>query len=328
VDGWAALSLLPPAALEPPPGIAGRAEHLTHGYARPDRQIRASVEMGVLGINPQIDAGIAGAVAEDDLAPAKAVRALRYGNHSAGGCGDNWRPKRCRHIDAPMIGFAAALRGVIDGPLLVDIPALGIGREAGPQPGLEQAQPDGELDIAVPPAPDAAKCLPRDPVDTHLTGSLGAHQVWYAGGERHKREKADAEKIRYSRFNHSSVNPLEAFKILVAAGSELTFVLYVKNIVAKLFVCCLSNCRRNKELGTLGRKRELLERGRFKYNFERMIYFNRDARMAFSVEFIEDHDPEELERYIGENSAAKDWCFHFNEQPSDSVKRELVNDLA
>jgi hypothetical protein len=81
-------------------------------------------------------------------------------------------------------------------------------------------------------------------------------------------------------------------------------------------------------LGTLAKKRELLENGCYKYSFERMVYFNRDTKMAFSVEFIEDHDADELERRISERSAEKDWRFYFNEQPADSVKRELESALA
>ena len=33
-----------------------------------------------------------------------------------------------------------------------------------------------------------------------------------------------------------------------------------------------------------------------RYHFDRMIYFNRAARRAFSLEFVEDHSRQELQR--------------------------------
>jgi len=54
--------------------------------------------------------------------------------------------------------------------------------------------------------------------------------------------------------------------------------------------------------------------------------FNRDAKKAFSVEFIEDNSETELKRRIEQMSAA-DWQFFFNNPPSDAVKRELASVL-
>jgi hypothetical protein len=74
-------------------------------------------------------------------------------------------------------------------------------------------------------------------------------------------------------------------------------------------------------------KQQILESKGYRYSFDRQIYFNRDAKKAFSVEFIEDHPADELERLIRENPRSTDWAFFFNERPSDAVKRELVNVL-
>ncbi len=81
-------------------------------------------------------------------------------------------------------------------------------------------------------------------------------------------------------------------------------------------------------MGTLAKKRELLEKAQYAFDFRREVYFNRETKTAFSVEFIEDHDAEQLERCIGENSEREEWRFYFNSSPSESVKRELESVLA
>ena len=45
-------------------------------------------------------------------------------------------------------------------------------------------------------------------------------------------------------------------------------------------------------------KRQILGDAGYAYSFDRMIYLNRDARKAFSVEFVEDHSEGELEARI------------------------------
>jgi hypothetical protein len=70
-------------------------------------------------------------------------------------------------------------------------------------------------------------------------------------------------------------------------------------------------------------KEELLENSGYRYHFERMIYFNRALRRAFSLEFVEDRSLQEIQKLL-ETPATDDWVFHFNEPPSDRVKRELA----
>ena len=73
-------------------------------------------------------------------------------------------------------------------------------------------------------------------------------------------------------------------------------------------------------------KEELLENSGYRYHFERMIYINRAARRAFSLEFVEDHSQQEILKLL-ETPATNEWVFHFNEPPSDRVKRELAEAL-
>jgi hypothetical protein len=76
------------------------------------------------------------------------------------------------------------------------------------------------------------------------------------------------------------------------------------------------------------KKQQILENEGYRYSFDRQVYFNRRARKAFSVEFVEDNTEEELSRLIHEDAASSDWRFLFNTEPSDAVKRELANVLA
>lgn len=78
---------------------------------------------------------------------------------------------------------------------------------------------------------------------------------------------------------------------------------------------------------TLAMKQDLLRRAGYAYNFDRMLYFNRQAKKAFSVEFIDDNDESELERRIYEDGDRNGWRFYFNSPPPEAVKRELERTL-
>ena len=73
-------------------------------------------------------------------------------------------------------------------------------------------------------------------------------------------------------------------------------------------------------------KEQLLEGCGYRYHFDRMIYFDRSVRRAFSLEFIEDHSQHEIQKLL-ELPASCDWVFHFNEPISERVKRELAEAL-
>lgn len=75
-------------------------------------------------------------------------------------------------------------------------------------------------------------------------------------------------------------------------------------------------------------KQQILENEGYRYHFDRQVYFNRKARKAFSVQFVEDRTEEELSQLIHEETRSGDWRFLFITQPSDAVKRELADALA
>ena len=73
---------------------------------------------------------------------------------------------------------------------------------------------------------------------------------------------------------------------------------------------------------TLATKQHILDAGGYVYNIDCQVYFNRSAKKIFSVDFLEDHDPAEIERRIHEDAGSGGWRFYFNSPPSESVKRQ------
>jgi hypothetical protein len=75
---------------------------------------------------------------------------------------------------------------------------------------------------------------------------------------------------------------------------------------------------------TLDTKQNILDDAGFAYSIDRMAYFNRKSKKVFSVEFIEDHDEDVLDRLIREDTGGKEWKFYFNSgEPPESVRREI-----
>ena len=80
---------------------------------------------------------------------------------------------------------------------------------------------------------------------------------------------------------------------------------------------------------TTATKQQILEDAGYSYSLDRAIYLNRNARKAFSVEFVQDHSEGELEIRINDPAPpAGEWHFYFNSDPSEAVKRELSALLA
>jgi hypothetical protein len=75
-------------------------------------------------------------------------------------------------------------------------------------------------------------------------------------------------------------------------------------------------------------KKDLLREAGYAYNFNRMLYFNRQTKKAFSVEFVDDNDESELERRIREDGNGNGWRFYFNSPLPDAVRRELEKVLS
>ena len=74
-------------------------------------------------------------------------------------------------------------------------------------------------------------------------------------------------------------------------------------------------------------KSQILEDAGYAYSFSRLIYVNRDARKAFSVEFVDDNREAELQKCIAEETEGAGWQFYFTTPPSDAVRRELESVL-
>lgn len=81
------------------------------------------------------------------------------------------------------------------------------------------------------------------------------------------------------------------------------------------------------ELKELATKTRILEGAGYRYSFDREVYFNRQARKAFSVEFVEDRSEDEIEQLIRDNAPSTNWRFFFVKPPSAAVERELANVL-
>ncbi len=80
-------------------------------------------------------------------------------------------------------------------------------------------------------------------------------------------------------------------------------------------------------MSNLKQKKEILEKANYRYHFSRDIYFNRDDKKIFSEEAIEDNDPSWLADRINSKSDSEEWCFFFNTDPSDKIKREILQEL-
>jgi len=81
--------------------------------------------------------------------------------------------------------------------------------------------------------------------------------------------------------------------------------------------------RRQFEVGALAEKRRILKQAGFRYSFDRDVYYNSGTKKVFSIEFIEDHSADDLNRLIQQDANGKSWHFFFNSPPSSSVKRTL-----
>ena len=64
------------------------------------------------------------------------------------------------------------------------------------------------------------------------------------------------------------------------------------------------------QMTDLTEKEELLESSGYQYHFDRMLYFNRTARRAFSLEFVEEHSQQEILQIL-HAPPAEDWVFFF-----------------
>lgn len=77
----------------------------------------------------------------------------------------------------------------------------------------------------------------------------------------------------------------------------------------------------------LRQKKDILEKANYRYHFSRDIYYSRDARKVFSLEAIEDNDPQWLSERINTATRSDEWEFFFNTDPADKIKTEILREL-
>jgi hypothetical protein len=84
---------------------------------------------------------------------------------------------------------------------------------------------------------------------------------------------------------------------------------------------------RSITMGRVDKKEQILQQAGYVYSFDREIYFNHRTKKVFSVEFIEDHSEDELQRFLSEKTEGEEWHFYFNSPPPKAVKSELESVL-
>jgi hypothetical protein len=75
-------------------------------------------------------------------------------------------------------------------------------------------------------------------------------------------------------------------------------------------------------------KEPILKAHGYVYNFDRMVYYNRTARKAFSVEWVEDHTEDELTQALAVPSAPDTWQFFSTGSLSKSVVDNFLAELS
>ncbi len=70
-------------------------------------------------------------------------------------------------------------------------------------------------------------------------------------------------------------------------------------------------------------KKDILLKANYRYNFDRDLFYNREVKKAFSIEFVDDRSEEEIRRRVEEGTGGNGWRFYFNSPPAEGVKREL-----
>jgi hypothetical protein len=76
------------------------------------------------------------------------------------------------------------------------------------------------------------------------------------------------------------------------------------------------------------KKLAILQAAGYRYDIDSQLYVNRSAKKAFSVPFIDDNSVDDIARMIQEQSTAPEWRFFFVQEPSVTVREQLVNMLS
>ena len=71
-------------------------------------------------------------------------------------------------------------------------------------------------------------------------------------------------------------------------------------------------------------KEQILKSARYVYNFDRMAYYNRATKKAFSVEWVDDKDVEDVLRALAEPNDSDGWQLYAEPRPPQSVINEFL----
>lgn len=74
-------------------------------------------------------------------------------------------------------------------------------------------------------------------------------------------------------------------------------------------------------------KEPILKSAGYVYNFDRMAYYNRSTRKAFSVEWVDDKDIEDLQRALTEPNDSNGWQLYAEPRPPQSVINEFLAEI-
>jgi len=75
-------------------------------------------------------------------------------------------------------------------------------------------------------------------------------------------------------------------------------------------------------------KDPILRAAGYAYNFDRLAYYNRVARKAFSLEWVEDHSDVELRDALERPNESEDWEVYAEPRPSQRVINEFLAEIS
>jgi hypothetical protein len=74
-------------------------------------------------------------------------------------------------------------------------------------------------------------------------------------------------------------------------------------------------------------KYEFLSEHGFQNHFSRSLYFSRELKKLFSIEAIEDHDMDWLQKCVLSENKTGSWQFYFNQPVSRSTAQSILNEF-
>lgn len=74
-------------------------------------------------------------------------------------------------------------------------------------------------------------------------------------------------------------------------------------------------------------KEAILKAAGYVYNFDRMTYYNRATRKAFSVDWVDNKRVEDLRRALDEPNDSDGWQLYAEPRPPQSVINEFLAEI-